>query len=79
MLFLQNTKGKDVLVKDDYVYYCDGRNKTTDSWRCTNCGCPARVTTTKNKEVKRVTRDHNHPSNDYMIVDGVYVKMGNSC
>ncbi|XP_069357558.1 uncharacterized protein [Maniola hyperantus] len=77
VLYLYNSSGKRTALLNGYSFYCDGRWKN-DVWQCTNNGttnCRARFVATKDGELIRWNAVHTHLPPNYVIRDGVYIKI----
>lgn len=76
---MRKVGGKELAVYQNFTYYCHGRNQKTDGWSCTASGglskCRARLIITKDRKLKKVVREHNHAPPQFLIQDGVIIKI----
>ncbi|XP_063827637.1 protein tramtrack, beta isoform-like isoform X44 [Ostrinia nubilalis] len=76
VIFALSTSGKQMMIVNDYTFYCQRRLFRTNNWCCTkNLRCKARIITTKDNAIIRCSLDHNHFPGKYIIRKGVYYKL----
>ena len=77
VIWYRKPSGKEIAMIQGYTFSLDGRNKTTDKYKCCQSPrCKARFFVTKNrKTLKSSNLNHNHPPSKYVIRNGVYIKI----
>ncbi|CAH2040292.1 unnamed protein product, partial [Iphiclides podalirius] len=71
-----NRLGKLLALISGYTYYRDKQCANTHVWRCTKSRvCKARFTLTNDMHLVRAVFDHSHQPVNYVIRDGVYIKI----
>ncbi|KAI5646698.1 FLYWCH zinc finger domain-containing protein [Phthorimaea operculella] len=70
--WVRNQSGKHLVLLFNYPFYNDSRN----SWRCNKgSSCKARIVLDKNLQIVKANIDHNHAANNFVIKDGVYIRL----
>lgn len=72
--------GKEIVILDDYTYYCKRscKNKNSSDWYCSthnSKGCNARMKLNDDLDIIEMPEQHNHPPGKYCIKEGLYVKL----
>ncbi|KAI5646787.1 FLYWCH zinc finger domain-containing protein [Phthorimaea operculella] len=69
---VRNQSGKHLVLLFNYPFYNDSRN----SWRCNKgSSCKARIVLDKNLQIVKANIDHNHAASNFVIKDGVYIRL----
>ena len=58
--FITSNKGRDLLVKDNFVYKMNKRTSFKIYWICKNKDCPASIHTDIDKKFLKSNEQHNH-------------------
>ncbi|KAI5646764.1 FLYWCH zinc finger domain-containing protein [Phthorimaea operculella] len=75
--FVRNKSGSRMALYNGYSFNSNGESKSTIHWPCVKAysKCRARLTTSLEGKLTRVTADHNHAPPRFIVCDGVYVKL----
>lgn len=64
MKFLKSTRGKDLLIKDNFVYNHEKTSEDCTSWRCKVRTCQGRLKVYNNGQILTVQHNHDPPETE---------------